>query len=152
MDYFIRQARIIYFFRILKKVTTSSNFADIFFSENSLYKLMRGNYFAQKGDPLKNKENLFVFPSGSQQFKTSKKHGRNLESMEKNLDFLRKEFNSYFKELLAGSHIKENSDFPPQYFLNTKSYMYYWEIGIFNMFKFVLNVIKIITRPFTSGK
>lgn len=142
MNYFKRQFNLWYFMRKVVRIFDDPQLANNYLSRNQLYRKVVWDYFA-KNNPLENKENKSAFPWGTNEFIKSQKNGHNLESMENNLDFLQKEYDSYFEELLGRGIIKANDDIPPQYFLNRNSPMVYWELGILNLTKIIWEFISI---------
>lgn len=143
MNYLKRQYNIWYFTRMLLRIYENFHLANNYISRNQLYKKIVRDYFS-KNSPLNNKENIAAFPWATKNFKDSIKNGHTLESMENNLEFLKKEFDSYFEELLERKIIKADDDISsPQYFLNRTSPMVYWELGILNFTKFLWNFLNL---------
>lgn len=142
MNYLKRQYGLWHFVRRVREIYDDSDLANNYLSKNQIYKKIVRNYFV-KQNPLEDKENQATFPWGTKEFKNSIKNGHSLESMESNLEFLKKEFDSYFEELLERKIIKENNDIPPQYFLNRNSHMVYWEIAALDIGKFFWEIVSV---------
>ena len=139
MNYLRRQYSLWYFARRIREIYDDPNLANNYLSKNQIYKKIVRDYFVRQ-NPLGDKENQATFPWGTKEFKNSEKNGHNLESMEGNLDFLQKEFDSYFEELLERSILKERQDSPLQYFLSRTSPVVYYEIAILNLGKFIWSI------------
>lgn len=144
MNYLKRQYSLWHFVSRLKQIYDDPNLANNYISRNQLYKKIVRGFFSRK-NPLEDKENKLIFNWGTKEFKDSLKNGHNLESMENNLEFLKKEFDNFFEELLEKEVIKADDDpYSPQYFLNRTSPIVYWELGILNFTKIIWQLISIL--------
>lgn len=145
MQFLKRQYHLQNFIIKLKRIFDNPEIANNYVSRNWLYRRVVWDYFG-KINPLEDKENIATFPWATSNFKKAAKNGHNLESMENNLDFLKKEYDSYFEELLDKGVIKENKDTPPQYFLNRNSPRVYWEIVVLDFFRVLLKLVPAVIK------
>ena len=149
MRYIKRKIGLHLFTSKIEKLLRSSGWSSNYFSKDSLHKKFIRDHFSPE-NPLNDHWNKIIFPEATEEFQKVLKEGKHtLESAESNLDFLRKEFDSYFEELLEISTIKTNQDRPLEYFMSHTSSMTHWEIGVIKFLSFLWrlfeNLIKIVS-------
>lgn len=140
MEYISRQYRLWNFVRLLKFILSDPNLATHKLQKQAFYKKVTEYYFSGE-KPLDDKKNILIFPVATEQFKKAEQKGHNLDTMKNNLEFLTREFNDYFDELIERQIIKSDGDNPESYSLNRTSFMVYWEIGLFAILKFIYKII-----------
>lgn len=86
------------FKKIVINLYNNDNLACHYLSKSLIFKAIKLRYFSKK-DPLYNDENLLLYPSATKQFQQAIKNGHSLKSCEKDLNFLKKEFNKFFEAL-----------------------------------------------------
>lgn len=143
MDYLQKQFRLWKFVQILKRILNDPSLATYKLQRKSFYTRVRDGYFT-KETPLEDKENNATFPVATRQFRDAAPNGHNLDSMRRNLDFLRREFGDYFDQLVQEKVLIADNDYPPSYSLNHNSAKVYWIIGAMASASFLWGIVKII--------
>jgi len=142
MDYFKRQYQLRKFVKLLKLILNEERLATDRMPRNIFYERIKDIYF-QEQSPLESRCNKVVFPRATRQFNESVKSGHTLDSMKRNLDFLKAEFDSYFDDLVDKNVLISNNDRPPSFRLNYNSAMVYWIIGLGTFIGLVWQIVKL---------
>lgn len=143
MDYFKRQYRLWRFVQAIKLLFSNPNLATHELQKVALYGGIKNQFFS-KTDPLNDGENRAIFPVAVAQFKEALTNGHRIESMKRDLDFLQREFDSYFEELVQDRVLLANKSYPPSYRLNHKSSRVYWALGLMAATAFIWKVFLTI--------
>lgn len=145
MQYIKRQYSLQIFIAKIKKIFEDNDIATNYLSRQALYRKIKVDYFG-KIDPLNDKKNNSAFPTATKNFKIAQNKGHNLESMENNLDFLDKEYDSYIDELIDSGVLREKRNAPQEYYLNRLSPRVYWEIFIISIMKWFLELFPTVVN------
>jgi len=143
MDYLERQYRLWHFVQLLKQILKDPNLATHKLQKQAFYKKITEYYFS-KANPLADKKNKLMFPVATKQFKEAEQKGHNFDTMRKNLDFLKREFEDYFEELIKREIVNSDGDNPESYSLNRTSFMVYWEIVVLASLRFLWKIISFL--------